>query len=62
MTKRDDFGEERKKITPPPEEIKHNVDRFLKKWNQVEFEGWLILNNASHREFLNLEKHIVSGK
>ena len=50
----DDFGQERKNITPGPKSIMKNIDRFLGKWNTIQYKGWFILTNGFKQEISNL--------
>ena len=58
----DDIGDQRKKMTPQPEEINKNIDRFLQKWEQIEYKGWFIVTDSVRHEFENLKQHVNKGK
>ena len=46
----DEFGQERKNIMSGPESIMKNIDRFLDKWNTVQYKGWFTLTNGFQQE------------
>ena len=57
----DDFGQELKSVTPGPESIMQNIDRFLDKWNSIKYKDWFILTNGFQQEISNLKVQIMKG-
>ena len=61
MRQGDDFGQERKNITSGSETIMKNIDRFLDKWNSIQYKGWFILTNGFQQEISNFKVHVMKG-
>jgi len=57
----DDIGETRKKSTPAPEVILHNIEKFEKKWEAIHFNGWVILTPSVITQLENIIQHVHKG-
>ena len=56
-----DIGIKRCKATPLPSEMLSNMENFIKKWENVNYLGKLLLNNEALNEIEKLKVHIMKG-
>ena len=56
-----DQGEKRTLVTPSPEILQSNIDKFLKHWESARYDGKRILSEAALKEISNLRVHVKKG-
>ncbi|XP_057302830.1 uncharacterized protein LOC130636992 [Hydractinia symbiolongicarpus] len=56
-----DLGTSRKKSTASIEQINNCLDCFVKKWQNINYNGWNIFNANFYKEVKNLKHHISLG-
>ena len=52
------LGHKRKNNTPDPSKILEKMKNFVRKWNEMELNGWQIMNQKVLKEIENLKRHI----
>jgi hypothetical protein len=56
-----DKGAERTKATPEPTVLVTQLNNFVMKWKNVEYNGWSVLSSTAIKETDNLRKHMERG-
>ena len=56
-----DKGIEGTKATPEPTTLVSQLDIFVTKWKNVEYNGWSVLSSVAIKETDNLRKHMERG-
>ena len=56
-----DLGEKRCSPTPTPLILESNLDKFIQRWKDAEYDGQKVLNAAALKEVENLRVHMKKG-
>lgn len=56
-----DKGKERHMMTPSPDVLLSNVQKFNQRWKHVQFDGVPVLNAGANKEIENIQKHMQKG-
>lgn len=56
-----DIGNSRQKPTPDNDELISNLDNFVKKWKNIELNGWKLFNQKMYAQVNALKLHISRG-
>ena len=56
-----DQGEKRHSLTPPPMTLENNLDSFLQRWKDTEYDGHKLLSTSAIKEIANIRLHVKKG-
>lgn len=56
-----DRGKDRHLVTPSPDVLEANLDKFYQQWKSAEYNGQLLLNSTVEKEMKNIRGHMKKG-